>query len=135
MNNKSVELDFSEAIAAMGQSSIVSKLIQLQVQLKIFHWQTFSYAQHESFGEVYESLSGLIDSFVETYQGIYGRFDFAGTQMSFANLGAVDFNAIIQENIDALTAWDRYFTNTDLLNIRDEILASLNKTKYLLTLV
>ncbi len=135
MNNKSIEVDFSESIAAMGQSSIVAKLLELQVQFKIFHWQTYSFSQHEAFGELYDSLSGLVDSFVETYQGIYGRLDFANTQMSFANLGQTDFQTMLQQHAASLTTWERYFNNTDLLNIRDEILASLNKTNYLLTLV
>ena len=133
MNKKSLELDFSESIAAMGQSGIVSKLIQLQIQFKIFHWQTFSFAQHHAFGELYAALSESIDEFVETYQGAYGRFDFSGAGMGFVNLNSADFIAFINENIMVLQSWERYFSNTDLLNIRDEILASLNKTKYLLT--
>ena len=133
MNKKPLELDFSESIAAMGQSGIVSKLIQLQIQFKIFHWQTFSFAQHHAFGELYAALSESIDEFVETYQGAYGRFDFSGAGMGFVNLNSADFIAFINENIMVLQSWERYFSNTDLLNIRDEILASLNKTKYLLT--
>jgi hypothetical protein len=135
MNKKPLELDFSESIAAMGQSGIVSKLIQLQIQFKIFHWQTFSFAQHHAFGELYAALSESIDEFVETYQGAYGRFDFSGAGMGFVNLNSADFIAFINENIMVLQSWERYFSNTDLLNIRDEILGSLNQLKYLLTLV
>lgn len=134
MNQKLIELDFSESIASMGQSGIVSKLIQLQVQFKIFHWQTYSFAQHSAFGQLYDALSGSIDEFVETYQGAYGRFDFSGAGMGFVNLDSAAFISFINDNIMALQSWERYFSNTDLLNIRDEILASLNKTKYLLTL-
>jgi len=134
MNKKSLELDFSESIAAMGQSGIVSKLIQLQIQFKIFHWQTYSFAQHHAFGELYSALSESIDEFVETYQGAYGRFDFSGAGMGFVNLDSAAFVSFLNDNISVLQSWERYFSNTDLLNIRDEILGSLNKTKYLLTL-
>ena len=134
MSKDSIEVDFSEAIASMNQSRIVSKLIQLQIQFKIFHWQTFSFSQHKTFGEVYAALNESIDEFVETYQGIYGRFDFSNTQMNFNNLNISDFNAILKDNCYALTTWNMLFNDSDLLNIRDEILGSLNQASYLLTL-
>jgi hypothetical protein len=118
----------------MNQSGIVVKLIQLQTQFKIFHWQTFSFANHNAFGGLYDSLSESIDEFVETYQGIYGRFDFGGASFSIANLSDSDFVSILNDNIQTLTQYEMMFKNTDLLNIRDEILGSINRTKYLLTL-
>jgi hypothetical protein len=134
MDKKTIELDFSESIAAMNQSGIVVKLIQLQTQFKIFHWQTFSFAHHNAFGGLYDALSESIDEFVETYQGIYGRFDFGGTSFSMTNLSDADFISILNDNIQTLTQYEMIFNNTDLLNIRDEILGSINRTKYLLTL-
>jgi hypothetical protein len=129
-----VEVDFSNQIVAMNQSSIVVKLIQLQTQFKIFHWQTFSFANHNAFGGLYDALSESIDEFVETYQGIYGRFDFGGASFSIANLSDSDFVSILNDNVQTLTQYESLFSNTDLLNIRDEILGSINRTKYLLTL-
>jgi hypothetical protein len=129
-----VEVDFSNQIVAMNQSSIVVKLIQLQTQFKIFHWQTFSFANHNAFGGLYDSLSESIDEFVETYQGIYGRFDFGGASFSITNLSDSDFISILNDNVQTLTQYESLFSNTDLLNIRDEILGSINRTKYLLTL-
>jgi len=131
---KNFELDFSEKIIAMNQSGIITKLIQLQTQFKIFHWQTFSFSQHNAFGGLYDALSESIDEFVETYQGIYGRFDFAGTNFSVGNLNESDFKSILDDNVQTLTSYEMMFKNTDLLNIRDEILGSLNRTAYLLTL-
>ena len=52
----------------------VIELLQIQNQLKIFHWQTKSYARHNAFGSTYDEMSDLIDSFVETHMGKYGRF-------------------------------------------------------------
>jgi len=129
-----VEVDFSNQIVAMNQSSIVVKLIQLQTQFKIFHWQTFSFANHNAFGGLYDALSESIDEFVETYQGIYGRFDFGVASFSITNLSDSDFISILNDNIQTLTQYESLFSNTDLLNIRDEILGSINRTKYLLTL-
>ena len=53
--------------------TIISPLIRMQQQLRIFHWQTRSYAQHKAFGKAYESLDDHIDDFVEVFMGKYGR--------------------------------------------------------------
>jgi len=52
---------------------LVSPLIRIQEQLRIFHWQTESYAQHKAFGKAYEELGELIDQFVEVYMGKNGK--------------------------------------------------------------
>ena len=33
---------------------MITELITLQNQLRIFHWQTTSFAQHEALGKTYE---------------------------------------------------------------------------------
>ena len=47
----------------------IRDLLQMQNQLRIFHWQTKSYAVHKALGKAYESLNDLIDTFVETALG------------------------------------------------------------------
>jgi DNA-binding ferritin-like protein len=130
-----IEVDFSEKIVASGQAALVTKLIYLQNQFKIFHWQTFSYAQHQAFGNLYDALSESIDEFVETYQGVYGRLSFYGEIFALSDLNYSSFSAILTEQASILKTYEQYFSNTDLLNIRDEILGTLNRTAYLLTLV
>ena len=118
--------------------NLIGKLLFMQQQLRIFHWQTSSYAQHEAFGEAYESLDGLIDQFVEVFQGkkgiikSHGKFVIELNNLSDHDPVAClnDCGAFLSEELTAsLDAND-----TDLLNIRDEMLAVLNKTKYLLRL-
>ena len=132
---KSLELDFSHKINAMTKFSLVSKLIYLQIQFKVFHWQTYSFSNHNAFGALYSSLSENIDEFVETFQGIYGRIDFEGETFSLVNLNGANFKEILDDQASSLKTYESYFDNTDLLNIRDEILGSLNQTSYLLTLM
>ena len=119
----------------MTKFSLVNKLIYLQMQFKVFHWQTYSFSNHSAFGALYSSLSEKIDQFVETFQGIYGRIDFEGEVFSLVNLNNVDFGEILGDQISTLKTYESYFNDTDLLNIRDEILGSLNQTRYLLTLI
>ena len=52
---------------------LITPFLKIQQQLRIFHWQTESYAQHKAFGKAYEEFDDLIDTFVETYIGKYGK--------------------------------------------------------------
>lgn len=119
--------------------NILSSMLQFQNQVKIFHWQTYGYAEHKTFGELYDSLSGHIDEFVEVFMGKYGRIiakdSFALTLQNYKSISPLDaMNAFIVFLSDDLSSQLDASKDTDLLNIRDEILASVNKTKYLLTL-
>ena len=42
-------------------------------QIKVYHWQTFSYAQHKALNKAYQNLDDQFDLFVETYYGKYGK--------------------------------------------------------------
>jgi hypothetical protein len=118
--------------------NFVTNLLTLHNQFKVYHWQTQkkpgSYAQHIAFGTAYDDLTPLIDQFIEIYQGkkgvIMGRDGFKFT------LNNLDDNPefMIDEFVD-------YFTNhvpsvldektdTDLINLKDEMLGILNQTKY-----
>ena len=116
---------------------MIGSLIAMQNQFRVFHWQTESFAQHKAFGEAYETLEGLIDNFVEIYQGKNGIQNPAdGLKIKLENLDNKPVEMIdvfIEYLQDDLTSMlDK--KDTDLLNIRDEMLGALNKTKYLLML-
>ncbi len=120
----------------------ITNFLTLQNQMRVFHWQTQktpgSFAQHEAFGKAYDELDPLIDDFIEIYQGKKGKLMANGTfNLSLHNL---DDNPeeFIDEFVDYLVnivprRLDE--ADTDLLNIRDEMLAILNQTKYRLHMV
>ena len=109
--------------------------------VKLFHWKTHSYATHKATDELYTNLNTNIDSFVEVLLGKHGdrvnlthvkhipikdftsQNDFKKELESFKNY-LVDLN-----DNKALKS----MSNSDLYNIRDEILANLNQILYLLT--
>jgi hypothetical protein len=111
-------------------------------QFKVYHWQTQrkvgSFAQHNAFGTAYDDLTDHIDDFIEIYQGKRGAIiGKNGFTISLQNLddNPVTFvdefvNYLTQHVTDALDP----VADTDLLNIRDEMLAILNQTKYRLNL-
>ena len=114
---------------------IIMQLVQMEQQTRIFHWQTKSHARHKAFGKVYSNLGDLIDTFAEAWMGKNGRVRVSGP-IELQNLGG-DVEQIIDGYIETLVGITDVLDpqrDTDLLNIRDEILSEFNKLKYLLTL-
>lgn len=116
---------------------MVGPLIAMQNQFRMYHWQTKSHAQHMAFGAAYESLDDLIDSFIEVYQGKYGiQVPNGSTKLKLENLDSSpeDMIDVFCEFLTDELCKDCDKKDTDLFNIRDEMMAVLNKTKYLLML-
>lgn len=116
---------------------LISPFITVQEQLRIFHWQSETYAQHKAFGKAYEDLGDLIDTFVEVYSGKYGK---PRARIKY-NIPLSNFEGDYVEFIDSAITFLDDLNNefeaekdSDLLNIRDEMKAVLNRLKYLLTL-
>jgi len=117
--------------------NVITPLVQFQQQMRIFHWQTDSYARHKAFGKIYENLDGLVDEFVETYMGIFGKSK--PTNNFNITLFPLTDDSVVS---DVLEEFNEYLNEmsfeiddkTDLLNIRDSMLGEVNKLKYLLTL-
>lgn len=120
------------------KEELTLKLVQIQIQWRFLHWQTFGDAKHRTYGKIYEGLDELIDKFVETMMGKYGRPELDPEfSLMFQNIKTLS----IQNFVDGITEFlvgitdqldSRY--DTDLLNIRDEMLGLINQSKYLLTL-
>lgn len=123
----------------MSLSSNVNFLLQTQTQIKILHWQTKGYARHQAFGETYSNLDALIDDFVEIYMGKYGRFSLSENEknINIDNLTELDLTAFMKTVKSELIGMSNDLSkdkDTDLLNLRDEMLGLFNKLSYLLTL-
>jgi DNA-binding ferritin-like protein len=122
----------------MNLSSNVNFLLGLQIQMKINHWQTKGYARHQAFGGFYDTLGDLIDTFVESAMGKYGRFilDNETKTIELNNLSELDMKGLVNTVREALIQMSEQLdpSDTDLLNIRDEMLGEVNKLSYLLTL-
>ena len=122
--------------------NFVTNLLTMHNQFKVYHWQTQrkvgSFAQHNAFGTAYDDLTDHIDDFIEIYQGKRGAI--VGKNGFTISLQNLDDNPItfVDEFVNYLTqhvtdALDPV-ADTELLNIRDEMLAILNQTKYRLNL-
>lgn len=118
--------------------NFIVRLLTLVNQLHIYHWQTESGWHHAKFGDAYGALDGLVDNFVEVFMGKHGKvISKNGFPLSLVNMSNKSAEEFIDENITYLT---NELTSvieekdTDLLNIRDEMIAELNKLKYLISL-
>ena len=111
-------------------------LLGLQLQMRINHWQTKGYARHEAFGNFYTVIDGLVDTFIESAMGKYGRFilDDETKTIQLNNISDIDMKGLITTVRTTFVQMELDSSDTDLLNIRDEMLGELNKLSYLLTL-
>ena len=141
MVNKTLKRGKSCRTAKYSESEIVLKFIQILNIIKIYHWKTLSYPQHKATDELYESFNGRMDEFVETMLGKTGkRFNLSSTKSIpfYDYTNVTKFKQCIETFKSYLVNMSNapYFKNpgnSDLLNIRDEILGDLNKFTYLLT--
>ena len=119
-------------------NELILILLTFQQKIKFLHWQTTSYSYHNAFGNSYKELDILIDSLVETYIGKYGRLKLEKSLELKIQFNDKELEIIedIDKLISLLECFDKRLKekDTDLFNIRDEILMNLNKLKYHLSL-
>ena len=121
------------------KSVIVENFIEMLNTIKLYHWNTHSYAQHKATDELHEKLSGHVDKFVEI---LLGKDESRISELNAkSNLNNFKHTASFK---DQIYHYREYFIqmdkcldpnrDTDLLNVRDEILGDLNQFLYLMTL-
>ena len=121
------------------EKEITVIFLEMLLMVKLFHWKTHSFATHKATDELYDSLNDHIYNFIEVLLGKTGnRIDL----MNHKTISLIDLESSskLKSKIESfksylvsLTNNMSVMTNTDLLNIRDEILGDMNKFLYLLT--
>jgi hypothetical protein len=107
--------------------------------IKLYHWKTKSYAEHKATDELQEELNQLIDQFVEVMLGKdETRLKHIDSTMKIYDFeNSLSFKERIYKYREFLIGLDDIFSekkDSDLLSIRDDMLACINKFLYLLTL-
>ena len=112
--------------------------------IKIYHWNTNHYATHKATDQLYGDLNEKVDTFVETMLGK----ESVSTRHKVLKINSLKMNTY-KSNKDFRKETESYKSfligltnnklfntpqNSDLMNMRDDILASLNQFLYLLTL-
>jgi hypothetical protein len=127
-----------ESISNGKKSHIVRIFLEILNVVKLFHWKTKSYAQHKATDELYAKLNEHIDTFVEILLGKdESRIKTIEKKCNLVNYNNTkDFKQKVYEFRDFLIDISNHFDSSkdsDLLNVRDEILGDINQFLYLLT--
>ena len=117
-------------------AEIVNIMLTLRNQIKIYHWETMSFSRHKATDQLVEKLDDAIDTFVEVYIGKYGRPNLTARtgRIQLRNYKDEEAATLLKEGVDWMSEKLPKLlkpSDTDLLNIRDEILGHLNQTIYL----
>ena len=128
-----------------AKKQIITNMLHMLMTVKLYHWNTLSFSGHEATDNLYGDLNTLIDQFVEVLLGKHSNVSERNKSeiLSIKSLHMNNYkdNGKFKQEIETykkyLVGLSKHFSqseNSDLLNIRDEILATLNQISYLLTL-
>ena len=117
----------------------VNFFFEMREQIKLYHWQTHSFAEHKATDDLLDSLDKVIDEYVEVYMGKYGRPKMVARNSTthIKNMTKKNMIAFIKACISYLEGpliKHLKSSDTDLINLRDEMLSDLHKVQYLFTL-
>ena len=122
-----------------NKSIVVENFMEMLNTIKLYHWNTHSFSQHKATDELHERLSSHVDKFVEVLLGKKSdRIKTINSKIPIINAKTTNtFRDQIYQYREYLIQMDKCLDktkDTDLLNIRDEILGDINQFLYLLTL-
>lgn len=120
---------------------IAYTFLHVRDQIKIYHWQTDVYARHKASDSLVDKLTQNMDRFIEIIQGVRNvRLAMPrDTNFILKNQNDTGIITLLKSFADWLVSQEglpKYLDknkDTDLLNIRDEILGDVNQTLYLFT--
>jgi DNA-binding ferritin-like protein len=119
--------------------TLITTFMEMLTMIKVYHWNTHSFAEHKATDEIHSRLSENVDKFVEV---LLGKDESRLTHLNekihlIRSKTATDFKKCIYEYRECMIGLSDCFDaqkDSDLLNIRDEILGDLNQLLYLFTL-
>jgi hypothetical protein len=125
-----------------SKAKIVKSFLEILNAIKLYHWKTESYSQHKATDELHEKLSENVDQFVEVLLGKEQtkskyRINMVEKHMKMMDSNnEADFIQKIHNYRSILIDMNKVLDkkkDSDLLSIRDEMLANINQFLYLLS--
>jgi hypothetical protein len=116
-------------------NKITQFFFTLQLVNKLYHWNTTSYARHMATDRFNSNLLSIIDKFIEVFIGRY-KLKPSVSSIEIKDKYLTD-DGIKQHLIRArefIQNLESILTDTELLNIRDELISEINQTLYLFDL-
>jgi DNA-binding ferritin-like protein len=113
-------------------SEIVRFFFTLQLNMKIYHWNTKSYSRHKASDEFGEKLLPLVDKFVEVFIGKYKAKPMPNIiKISEGFVTDDGSESLLEKAREYLEKLNSKINDSELLNIRDELLGEVNQALYL----
>jgi hypothetical protein len=110
-------------------ANFISTLFASREQAHIFHLQTTSYAAHKALQGYYEDIVGLVDTYVESYQGRYGILKgYTLATQIYEEDSILKYFVGLQTFVDAIR--QDLPTDGELNNTVDEISGLISSTIY-----
>lgn len=136
-HNKTLH-NVDKAMTNSMKSKIVVVFMEMLNMVKLYHWKTHSFAQHKATDELYSKLNENIDTFMEILLGKdESRVYLHNQRIYLYDYSDLDhFKKHIQgfrTYLISLSGILNHKKDSDLLNVRDEILGNINQFIYLLT--
>jgi hypothetical protein len=135
------EAEISEAAKYTEDKNIALMAMQglsLRDQIHVFHWQTEIGDQHSALGDFYGDFLDQLDGLMEVVMGKYGRISVKGigTPAPLIDLKDINPSEFVEKYVNIFESYktSTFKNDPEILNIIDEILASIQKLKYLLTM-
>ena len=122
---------------ASKAAAAVLFFFELQMNVKMYHWTTTQYSNHKATNKLLDKLSDLIDSFIEKYMGAYSRPVMkSGSSVPIQNMTKTKYVKLLKTAQEYLRGdLEKMISkNSELLNLRDEMLAELDQGLYFATL-
>lgn len=116
-------------------NEIVKFFFTLQLLVKQYHWNTTSFSRHKATDQLLENLGDSIDKFVEVFMGRYNTKPLVTSlKLDASFISDIEIVNLLQQARTYLEGLNSMIDGSELLNIRDEMLAEINQTLYLFQL-
>ena len=120
------------------KKTTVFKFFQdLELNTQTYHWLTESYSRHIGSDKLFKNILETGDKFIEVYIGRYGRPNFIQDTIVVKRMSDTEFVSYLKKSVEFLeNNIIKFFkpSDSELLNIRDELIAQINQALYLFTL-
>lgn len=134
MNSKKINKSIAE-------QDVYLKMVLFRIQIKLYHFQTDSYSGHKASDQLITQFDLLSDQFWEGYQGSRNkriRLNEPNSKLNLQNMSSDKEVKKLCENMkyvlsNEITQFITSSKDSDLFNIRDEILAAINTFLYLIS--
>ena len=115
-------------------NSLLRKIIQLQRQIKFFHWNTKNYAAHKITDDFHATLSGLVDQLVEV--SISHKMKLANINKYYKKVKEFKTKDDVMKYVDNISKdiamlHKKKDIPQDIKAILDTVVGELNRFKYL----